>query len=103
MDRSLRLWLLMFYFSILLTSSFAPSSSTAKSAPTIIIAVHPIESPRKIFHAQLTLPATPGSSTLYYPKWIPGEHGPTGPIEDVTGLKVSADGQPLKWRSHVLE
>jgi predicted metalloprotease with PDZ domain len=103
MDRSLRLWLLMFYFSILLTSSFAQSSSTAKSAPTIIIAVDASDAPRKIFHAQLTIPATPGSLTLYYPKWIPGEHGPTGPIEDVTGLKFSADGQPLNWRRDLLD
>jgi predicted metalloprotease with PDZ domain len=36
--------------------------------------------------------------TLYYPKWIPGEHAPSGPAIDVTGLKFTANGQFLKWR-----
>jgi predicted metalloprotease with PDZ domain len=36
--------------------------------------------------------------TLAYPKWIPGEHGPTGPIDGVTGLKISANGQRVAWR-----
>ncbi len=35
---------------------------------------------------------------LLYPKWIPGEHGPTGPIEDLAGLKVSGNGQAVPWR-----
>lgn len=56
------------------------------------------EAPRKIFHARMTIPAVPGSLTLYYPKWIPGEHGPTGPIQDLAGLKFTAAGQALNWR-----
>ena len=44
------------------------------------------------------IPATPGSFTLVYPKWIPGEHGPTGPLNDLAALRVSANGTPLDWR-----
>jgi hypothetical protein len=34
--------------------------------------------------------------TLPYPQWIPGE--PTsGPIEQLAGLVITADGQRLKW------
>ena len=29
----------------------------------------------------------PGDLTLYYPKWIPGEHAPDGPVIDLAGLK----------------
>jgi len=61
------------------------------------------EAPRKIFHARLTIPATPGTLTLYYPKWIPGEHGPTGPIQDLAGLSFTANGQTLKWRRDLLD
>jgi len=39
-----------------------------------------------------------GTLTLYYPKWIPGEHAPDGPIDDLTGLKFTGNGQILKWR-----
>src|SRR5438552_19130475 len=48
------------------------------SAPHISITLNASDAPRKIFHAQLTMPATPGTLTLYYPKWIPGEHAPSG-------------------------
>jgi predicted metalloprotease with PDZ domain len=67
-------------------------------APHIIIALDATDAPRKIFHAQLTIPVTPGTLTLYYPKWIPGEHAPSGPVVDLAGLKFTANGEILKWR-----
>jgi predicted metalloprotease with PDZ domain len=59
--------------------------------------------PRKIIHAQLRIPAKPGTLTLYYPKWIPGDHGPTGPITDLTGLKFTASGKTLPWRRDLVD
>ncbi len=35
---------------------------------------------------------------MVYPKWIPGEHGPTGPIDDLAGIVISANGQTLAWQ-----
>jgi len=67
------------------------------------LSVDATEAPRKIFHAKLEIPATPGTLTLFYPKWIPGEHGPTGPIEDLAGLKFTANGQTLQWRRDLLD
>ena len=80
-----------------------PKVAPKPAAPTITLAVDATETPRKIFHAKLTIPATPGTLTLYYPKWIPGEHGPTGPIEDLAGLHFSSNGQELKWRRDLLD
>jgi len=51
----------------------------------------------------MTIPTKPGTLTLYYPKWIPGEHGPTGPVQDLAGLKFSADGKSLAWRRDLLD
>ena len=56
------------------------------TAPNVTISVDATSAPRKIFHATLRIPATPGTLTLYYPKWIPGEHAPDGPVIDLTGL-----------------
>jgi predicted metalloprotease with PDZ domain len=75
----------------------------AAAGPHISLSVDASEAPRKIFHAQLKIPASAGTLTLYYPKWIPGEHGPTGPIQDVAGLKFTANGQSLKWRRDLLD
>src|SRR5216683_5174890 len=75
----------------------------AATAPHVSLAVDATEAPRKIFHARMTFPANPGTLTLYYPKWIPGEHGPTGPIQDLAGLKFTASGKTLAWRRDLLD
>lgn len=74
-------------------------AAPAKAAPgVIILAVDASQAPQKLLHAKLTIPATPGPLTLLYPKWIPGEHGPTGPITDFSGLKFMAAGRTISWR-----
>ena len=45
------------------------------------------DAPRKIIHAQMTIPVSPGPLTLLYAKWIPGEHMPDGPIDNLAGLR----------------
>jgi predicted metalloprotease with PDZ domain len=55
------------------------------------------EAPRKILHAHMTIPVSAGPLTLLYPKWIPGEHMPDGPIDDLAGLFITANGQQLSW------
>jgi predicted metalloprotease with PDZ domain len=61
------------------------------------------DAPRKIFHAKMTIPVKEGRLTLLYPKWLPGEHGPTGPITDLAGLTFTAGGRPLPWRRDPVE
>ncbi|HEV2117568.1 MAG TPA: M61 family peptidase [Terriglobales bacterium] len=77
---------------------FSLPSLAQPKAPSITLAVDATEAPRKIFHARMTIPASPGTLTLYYPKWIPGEHAPDGPIVDTAGLKFTGNGQTLNWR-----
>ena len=45
----------------------------------------------------------PGRLTLYYPKWIPGEHAPDGPIVNVAGLKFTANGKAIPWRRDLVD
>ena len=56
------------------------------------------DAPRRVLHARLTIPIEPGPQTLYYPKWIPGEHGPTGPITNLVNLRFTAGRQTLEWQ-----
>ena len=90
--------LILFFAAVTPVAAQKTKAAPKSAAPTISIAVDATEAPRKIFHAQMTIPASPGTLTLYYPKWIPGEHGPTGPIQNLAGLKFTAGGQSLKWR-----
>ena len=53
---------------------------------------------KRIFRSHETIPVKSGALTLFYPKWIPGEHAPSGPVENVSGLIIRANGKQLPWR-----
>lgn len=76
----------------------APAAQAARVTGTITLDVDVRETPRKLLHARETMRVTPGALTLVYPKWLPGEHSPDGPITDLVGLKFSAGGRQLTWR-----
>ncbi len=74
------------------------TAAAQNSSAPIQISVDLSEAPRHIFHAHLVIPAAPGPLTLFYPKWIPGEHMPDGPISDLVGLKFTAGNKTLAWQ-----
>jgi predicted metalloprotease with PDZ domain len=53
---------------------------------------------RKHIHTELGLAVHGGPLTLVFPKWIPGEHAPSGPLETIIGLTIKAHGETLEWR-----
>jgi len=82
-------------------AGFSQKGKVAAGNPAgipIKLAVDATRVPEKILHAQMQIPVTPGPMVLVYPKWIPGEHGPTGPIVDLTGVQFYANGQRVTWR-----
>ena len=72
--------------------------ASAASAAPITLALDAREAPRKLLHAHLEFPVTAGPLSLSYPKWIPGEHGPTGPITNLAGPRLRAGGVAVPWR-----
>jgi predicted metalloprotease with PDZ domain len=87
MRRSLLPWLLLL-----------PCLAFAQNNADITLSVDATNISNRIVHCQMSIPASSGEMTLFYPEWIPGEHGPTGPIINLTGLKFSAGGSALPWR-----
>src|SRR3989442_2998382 len=85
---------------IIICGQFITTNANLDNSAASIIAlnVDATEAPRKLFHTRMSMPATPGPMTLVYPKWIPGEHGPTGPIINLAGLKITAGGKTISWR-----
>lgn len=49
-------------------------------------------------HVHVSMPVAGGPLTLVYPKWVPGEHRPNGPITQLVALTMRADGRPVAWR-----
>jgi predicted metalloprotease with PDZ domain len=65
---------------------------------TIQLTVDASDVTRGIFRIRERVPVTSaGDLVLLYPKWVPGGHSPRGDIKNVTGIRVTANGRPLKW------
>jgi predicted metalloprotease with PDZ domain len=84
------------YLALFTLLSAGLGIANAQTSP-IQLSVDLTDAPRRILHATETMPVVPGPMTLVYPKWIPGEHGPTGPIDNFAGFFITADGKPIKW------
>src|SRR5216683_7683119 len=74
------------------------ATDAALSAPVATVDVDAREAPRGIERVHLVLPVKPGKLTLLYPKWLPGEHAPNGPIGGLSALKFSSNGQAIVWQ-----
>jgi predicted metalloprotease with PDZ domain len=81
--------------ALLLACAFVPM--LAQSSPIQIVA-DLSDAPRKLYHAEIDLPVTAGPLTLTTPQWIPGNHRPTGPVDSITGVEFTANGQSILWR-----
>ena len=95
--RSVRPWWLSFLFYS------AWLSGLRVSAQTIAIHVDLTDAPRNIYHSHLTIPLHPGAQSLVFPKWIPGNHRPSGPIGALTGIRMEAAGKTIPWERDVLD
>jgi len=89
---------LAFYFSVLLALEALRAASPHLLAQSIQLHVDLSDAPRNVYHAKLSIPAKPGAMTLVFPKWIPGNHRPSGPIAALTGIRMDALGKPLAWQ-----
>jgi|GEM_PF-9156 len=87
------------YLSVLALIVAVSAAAQAAGPRPIRISVDATDaSSQKILRADLEIPASPGPLTLYYPKWMPADHSPDGPIANLAGLKFAAAGKPLAWR-----
>ena len=77
-------------FAVSAPATFAQSGQIALTVDATLAS-------EKIVRTRQSIPVKPGPFTLYYPKWIPGEHGPDGPIGNLTGLKFTANGKTIPW------
>jgi predicted metalloprotease with PDZ domain len=73
----------------------AESYATQANPETLVLDARAVG--RGLMTATMQIPVKPGAFTFVYPKWVPGEHGPTGPLDNISEIKVSAGGQTLEW------
>ncbi len=65
---------------------------------TLKLSVDATDLDHRIMRVKENIPAKEGPLTLLFPQWIPGNHSPTGPIDQFAGLVVTANGKRLEWK-----
>src|SRR5260221_4350041 len=89
--------------SVAVTAAGVLLAAPAGAAADFTVNVDARETARGILHVKQSFPAHAGPMALSYPRWIPGEHGPTGPNVDVAGLVIQAGGKTLEWKRDPLD
>lgn len=85
--------------SPILTLAFAVLAPLSLAQAPITLDIDASAIARKMISAHELLPvATTHEITLVFPKWIPGDHGPTGPITDLVNMRFSVNGKTIPWR-----
>ena len=90
-------------FLFIVTSILLLAGPRLLAGEPISLSVDATGTQQKLLHIHEAIPVKPGPLTLYYPKWIPGEHGPEGPISSLSGLKFEADGKTIPWQRDLLD
>jgi len=83
---------------VIIVAALMAVPGPAFAADPMTLAVDARDATHNILHVRMTIPVHPGPFTLVYPEWIPGEHGPTGPINSLAVLRVSANGNAVPWQ-----
>lgn len=91
--------------AVALGAAVAVPAQAAKPSPPgpIKISVDATQISQRILHAKLVVPVQPGPLTLYYPKWMPADHSPDGPIWNLMGLKFSSGAKEIPWHQDLVD
>src|SRR5271169_5875470 len=93
-------------FILVAALSFAVTGAAHAQNPPpgpIKISVDATHAPQRILHAKLEIPTRSGPLTLYYPKWMPADHSPDGPIPNLAGLNFSSGGKEIPWHQDLVD
>src|SRR5258707_14346107 len=88
--------LIIFAFFVLIAVTATARAQDA--SPTMTLLVDESQAARRIAFVHEEIRVQPGPLALFYPRWIPGEHGPTGPIQQMAALRIHTKDATLPWK-----
>jgi predicted metalloprotease with PDZ domain len=87
-----------FFAALAGTIAFASMAFAGdRTRPGISLLVDETQEARRIAFVHEEIHVRPGPLALAYPKWIPGEHGPTGPIAQLAEIRIHSGIASLPW------
>src|SRR5258708_16222558 len=87
--------LLALFVAMTAIAPCARAQNTSAAAMTLV--VDETQAARRIASTHEEIRVRPGKLALSYPVWIPGEHGPTGPIQQLAALRIKSGNVALPW------
>lgn len=79
-------------------------ATVALGADRFVATIDATDIARGRLKSTMTFAVRPGENRFWYPKWIPGVHGPVGPIQNMNWLRFKdAEGRELSWRRDSIE
>jgi len=81
------------------------ATDTPYPGGTLTLDIDATDTPRGVWHVAETVPVAPGTRELILqlPQWIPGDHEPSGRVDQIADLHFTSQGQPLAWWRDPLE
>jgi predicted metalloprotease with PDZ domain len=72
---------------------------------TMTLDIDATDTLRGVYQVTQTVPVATGTNrlTLLFPQWLPGNHGPRGPLAELTDVTFAANGEPLRWKRDPVE
>ncbi len=84
--------------ALLMLAAIATNASAQDTpASAMKLFVDETQAYRRIAFVHEEIRVEPGLVSLAYPRWIPGEHGPTGPIQNLAAVRVHSGKLALPW------
>ncbi|HTW47280.1 MAG TPA: hypothetical protein VMD92_04985 [Acidobacteriaceae bacterium] len=85
--------------AVAFVASFSSLGQTDAGAPAgpVALTVQLPNPQQQILYVDEVMPVRPGPLTLYYPKFIPGDHAPDGPVGAMMGLEIASGGTRIAW------
>jgi predicted metalloprotease with PDZ domain len=96
-------WFLLLGAAALFGSLSCLAQGTNGPAGPVAITVRLPHPEQQLFYVHEVMPVRPGPLTLYYPKYIPGDHAPDGPIGAMMGLEITGGGRRIAWRRDAVD
>jgi predicted metalloprotease with PDZ domain len=82
-----------------------PDAVDAPYPGTIALDIDATDITRGAYRVTETIPVAPGTTklTLLFPEWLPGNHGPRGPLAELVDVRFYSGEQLLTWERDPVE
>ena len=88
-----------------LSQQVPDAADTPYPGGTMTLDIDATDTLRGVYRVTQTVPVAPDTQrlTLLFPQWLPGNHGPRGPLAELVDVTFTANGELLRWKRDPVE